>query len=131
MMEYLPSLRTRKAMTLIGATAIGYLLFCMAVFSMPRPPKSDFDPILSLSDPTLSARFHSAYWNRKRSIGSKRWKKALEICAQPQFAVLPNCLIVKAVAASPQDAGMPSAPAGPSDATASGDSHEVQGSDQR
>lgn len=116
-------------MMLIAAAAIGYLLFWVALFLMPRPPESDFDPILSLSAPTLSARFHSAYWNRKRSIGSKRWKKALEICAQPQFAVLPNCLVVKAVAASAENAGMPSVAAGPSHATASRDAHAARSRD--
>ena len=59
------------------------------------------DPLASLSEPTFSDVFTSAYWAREKDSGSDTWRQANAACASPSSAVpspRPNCVIVNVVA---------------------------------
>ena len=59
------------------------------------------DPLASLSEPTFSDAFTSAYWAREKASGSELWSRATAACASsvPSAAPRPNCVIVNVVAA--------------------------------
>jgi hypothetical protein len=87
---------TKRGFLIAGV--VGIYALNVAILYLYAPRMSGGDPALaSLSEPELSQRYDSTFWDRKRRAVSTLWREALSFCANDETRTRPNCLIVAAV----------------------------------
>jgi hypothetical protein len=85
-----------RSQIILGILAIGA---CGAIVYAVVPLHiEDTDVIASLSEPSLSERYSSAFWEKERAGKTSLWTQALEACRDAATTPRPNCQIVLLVA---------------------------------
>src|SRR5262245_18564403 len=86
----------------IAITALFIAIVSVAIVIVaPAALRRGGDSLASLSEPTLSERYTSAFWANEQRRTSDLWTRALSFCGQRTLRAtqpLPNCAIVALVA---------------------------------
>ena len=83
---------------ILGVLVIGA---CGVIVYLVAPARlTDEDALASLSEPVLSERYTSAFWDRERAVGTPLWGRALRTCRdlEEDASPGPNCQVVVLVA---------------------------------
>jgi hypothetical protein len=79
---------------------LGLLVCGAAVYVAPGALGMREDPLASLTEPTFSDRYTSAFWATEHGRNSDLWSRALSLCAEQvkRTTLSPNCTVLGVVA---------------------------------